>query len=379
VLVHDNEKFRKGEQYQESLGPVLGDGLLLSEGEFWRQQRHQMQPAFGPDALAGYAPVMVEYTRELLSEWRDGEVRDLHAEMMQLTVEIAAKALFDVDVREYESDIAEALEVVMDRSEKRLERPIDVPDSVPTPGNRRYNRALSALDSIAEEIVAAHDPGGDDVVSLLLQAKGQRPDLDDDQIRDEVKTLLLAGHETTALALTYTLHLLGQHPEQAERLRTELDEVLEGAAPAKDDIDALPYTRQTVREGMRVYPPVQGVIREVADPVELGGYEFAPGATVSMQQWVLHRDRRYYDDPEAFRPGRWTDALRDSLPAFAYFPFGGGPRRCIGDNFAKQEARLVLATVAQDWTVDPVTESLSFSPSITLRPDGPVRVRVRRR
>lgn len=202
VLVHENEKFRKGENYQEILGPIVGNGLLTSEGEFWRQQRHQMQPAFHPEALASYAPVMVEYTRRLLTDWQDDTVRDIHADMMRLTVEIAAKALFDVDIRNHESDIADALEVAMDRSEKRLERPIDIPDSVPTPGNRRFKRALSALDSIAAEIVEAHDAKGDNVVSRLLQAKKHTDALDDEQVKDEVITLLLAGHETTALTLT---------------------------------------------------------------------------------------------------------------------------------------------------------------------------------
>ena len=379
VLVHNNQQFRKGEMYQQSLGPVLGDGLLLSEGEFWRDQRHRMQPAFNPDALDAYAPAMVEYTERLLSEWRDGEVRDIHADMMQLTVEIAAQALFDVDIREYETSIADALETVMNRSEARLTRPIDIPDSVPTPMNRRYQRALSALDDIAAEIVADHDAGGDDVVSMLLTAKEQTNALDDKQIRDEVKTLLLAGHETTALALSYTLFALADNPEQQERLQAETDTVLGERAPTQDDIDDLDYTRQTIREGMRVYPPVQGLIREAAEPVELGGYEFPAGTTISMQQWVMHRDRRYYDDPEQFRPERWTDDLKQSLPKFAYFPFGGGPRRCIGDNFAKLEARLALATIAREWTVTPVTESLSCSPSITLRPDGPVKLRVHRR
>ncbi len=379
VLVHENQKFRKGEEYQQSLGPVLGNGLLLSEGEFWRRQRHRMQPAFDPEALAGYAPVMVEYTERLLSEWRDGAVRDVHADMMQLTVEIAAKALFDVDIQGYESDVAEALEAVMDRSEKRLTRPIDIPDSVPTPGNRRYKQALSTLQSIASEIVAEHDATGDDVVSRLLRVQEQSDELDDSQIEDEVVTLLLAGHETTALVLTYTLYLLARNPEQASRLHAELDEELGEDAPSQADLEALSYTERTVTEGMRVYPPVQGLIRETAEPVELGGYEFSAGTTVSIQQWVLHRDPRFFEAPESFRPERWTDELRDSLPRFAYFPFGGGPRRCIGEHFANQEAQLALATMAKDWKLEAVTEELEFSPSITLRPDGPVKLRVERR
>ncbi|MFD1570996.1 cytochrome P450 [Halorubrum laminariae] len=401
VLVHENDKFRKGEEYRRILSPVIGNGLLISEGEFWRRQRHRMEPAFHPDALAEYASVMVDYTRRLLSDWRDDTVRDIHADMMRLTVEIVAETLFDADIREYEVDIADALEAVMDRSEKRLKRPIEVPDVIPTPGNRRYKRAREALYAIADEIVAAHDADGDGVVSRLLQAKSHAEDLDDEQIRDEVVTLLLAGHETTALALTYTLYLLATNPAQAEKLRAELDETLNGAPPSNDLVDDLSYTKRTVREGMRVYPPVQSVIREPTESVELGGYECSAGTVVTIQQWVLHgrecrpraviqrvvtiqqwvlhRDPRFYERPEAFRPERWSDEFRESLPRFAYFPFGGGPRRCIGENFAKLEARLVLATIARDWEFDAVTDELSLSPSITLRPDGPVKLRVRRR
>jgi cytochrome P450 len=357
----------------------VGDGLLIAEGEYWRRQRHRVQPGFDPESLAGYAPVTVEYTERLLADWEDGEVRDVHGDMMQLAVEIVAKTLFDVDIREYESDIADALETVMDRSARRLRRPIDVPDWFPTPGNRRHRRALSTLDAIAAEIVDAHDAGGDDVVSTLLAAKDRTDEVDDERIRDEVVTLLLAGHETTALALTYTLYALAIHPDRAERLRDELDAVLDGRPPTGDDLERLPHTERTVREGMRLYPPVQTVVREAAEPVELGGYELPEGTTVSMQQWVLHRDPRWYDEPERFRPERWTAEFEASLPSFAYFPFGGGPHRCIGDRFAKQEACLALATIAREWEVEAVTDSLEFAPSITLRPKGPVELRVERR
>lgn len=377
VLVHENGAFRKGEQYREWLGPVVGDGLLIAEGEYWRRQRHRVQPGFDPESLAGYAPVAVEYTERLLADWEDGEVRDVHGDVMQLAVEIVAKALFDVDIRGYESEIAEALEVVMDRSARRTRRPVDVPDWLPTPGNRRYRRALSTLDTIAAEIVDAHDAGGDDVVSMLLAAKERTDEVDDGRIKDEVVTLLLAGHETTALALTYTLYALATNPEPMERLHDELDAVLDGRSPTGGD--DLPYTDRTVREGMRLYPPVQMIVREAVEPVELGGYELPEGATVSMEQWVLHRDPRWYDEPERFRPERWTADLEASLPRFAYFPFGGGPHRCIGDRFAKQTARLVLATIARNWEFEAVTDSLEFSPSITLRPKGPVELRVERR
>jgi len=194
-----------------------------------------------------------------------------------------------------------------------------------------------------------------------------------------VITILLAGHETTALALTYALHLLSENPEKRETLQAELDDVLEGRTPTVTDLDDLPYTERVVEESMRFYPPVYELIREADRDVVFDGYRIPEGRTVSFQQWVLHRDPRFYDDPEQFRPERWTDEMRQELPPFAYFPFGGGPRRCIGDRFAMLEARLVLATICQNWTIESTVEKLGFAPSITLRPDGPVEMVPERR
>ncbi|WP_256477572.1 cytochrome P450 [Haloferax sp. AB510] len=384
VLVQENQRYIKGELFQESLGTVLGDGLLTSEGEFWRQQRHLMQPAFLPQMLQRYSEVMVDYTERMLSSWEDGETRDIHEDMMSLTVEIAAKTLFDVDIREEESAVGDALETVMDYSSTSMKRPVDVPRWVPTPRNRRYQQALDDLTEVVGRIVTEHrdddpDPEANDVVSLLLTFRDDDGEpLPDEQIRDELVTILLAGHETTALALTYTLHLLGTNPEQAATLREELDAVLDSDRPSFGDLDDLTYTEQVVKEGMRVYPPVWELIREAAEPDTVGGYRVEPGQTVAVQQWVLHRDPRFYDDPLEFRPSRWTKAFERDLPKYAYFPFGGGPRRCIGDRFAMLEARLALATIAQSWTVDP-THDLSFDPSITLRPEGSVEMVVNRR
>ncbi|WP_435364666.1 cytochrome P450 [Haloarchaeobius sp. DYHT-AS-18] len=373
VLVQNNQAYIKGELFQQALGDALGDGLLTSEGTDWRDQRHRMQPAFHPGMLEQYSTMMTAGVERLLETWEDGETRDIHEDMMHLTVEIAAETLFDVDVRDEQAEVSAALEAIMDAAEV----PVDIPSWIPTPRNRRYEAAIETLDDIADRIVEKHDGGrGDDIVTILLTAQGK--EITRERVRDEIVTLLLAGHETTALTLTYTLHLLGRNPEQRERLQAELAEVLDGRTPTMADLEDLPYTEQTIEEGMRIYPPVWELIREAAEPDELGGYEIPVGATVSMQPWVIHRDGRFYDDPLSFRPERWTDEFKRSLPKFAYFPFGGGPRRCIGDRFAMLEARLVLATIAQEWTVEP-HDDLSFAPSITLRPDGPVEMTVRRR
>ncbi|GAD51327.1 unspecific monooxygenase [Halarchaeum acidiphilum MH1-52-1] len=384
VLVQNNQAYEKGERFQRSLRPTLGSGLLTSEGEFWREQRHTVQPAFHPEMLERYADVMAAYTERALDEWRDGEVRNVHADMMRLTVEIAATALLGVDVREAEGAIADALEALMDDASARMQRPVQVPRWLPTPGNRRFAEAQAELNDVVDTIVEEHRAGetaatDDDLLSLLLNATDHTgAPLTDEQIRDEVVTILLAGHETTALALTYTLHALGRDDGACAALEAEVDRVLGERRPDHDDLDALDVTERTVTEGMRLYPPVWQVIREADEPDDLGGYEIDPGTTIGMQQWVVHRDPRWYDDPTDFRPERWTDGFEASLPRFAHFPFGGGPRRCIGDRFAMQEARLALATIVRDWEVDPL-DDLSFAPSITLRPDGPVEIRVRRR
>ncbi|WP_058364946.1 cytochrome P450 [Haloparvum sedimenti] len=399
VLVHDNERYRKGELFMAALEPPLGNGLLTSEGSFWRRQRHAIQPAFAPDRLDAYADAMVDRATAETAGWSDGEVRNVHDDMMSLTVEVAAEALFGVDVTEFEDAVSDALGAVMDHVERRSRRPVDVPVWLPTPGNRRYRRALATLEEVADAVVdrqlaAADSDGatdgerpertdepadagpGPNVVRLLRES--DEADASREQLRDEVVTLLLAGHETTALTLTYACHQLGRHPEVAERLRAEVDDVLGDRDPTVADLAELDYTERVVKETMRLYPPVHELLREPTEDVTLGGYRIPAGSTVSFQQWVLHRDPAVYDAPTEFRPERWTEELTDSMPAFSYFPFGGGPRRCVGDRFAMMEARLVLATLARDWTFDPLGD-LSFAPSITLRPDGPVEMRVERR
>lgn len=390
VLVQDNQHYVKGDLFQNALRPVLGNGLLTSEGEFWRDQRHTMQPSFHPDAMQAYADVMVDYTERMLTDWQDGETRDIHEDMMHLTVEIAAKALFDVDIRKEEAAVSEALEAVMDLTSRNLRTPVNIPTWLPTPLNRRYSHALDELDDISDRIIAERREAGldedtTDVVGRLLKAQDAGAPIDDEQLVDEVVTILLAGHETTALALTYTLHALGETPDAERALHEAVDSALGASAndgeprsPTFDDLDDLPYVERCITEGMRLYPPVWELLRETTREESFDSYTVPAGETVAVQQWVLHHDPTYYDDPFAFRPDRWTDEFRSDLPAFAYFPFGGGPRRCIGDRFALQEARLALATVARDWRLHPEHE-LDFEPSITLRPADTVDMTVERR
>ena len=383
VLVENNQNYVKGEIFQRQLS-LLGEGVLNAEGERWRRQRHMVEPAFHPNRIAGYEEPMTDFTERLVDDYTDGEVRNVHGDMMTLTLEIVAHALFDVDIREAQDDVGRALETVMAHSRRRSARLVNIPDWVPTPGNVQYLRAANALDSIVSGIIEERRDGDDDsldVVSMLMTAEDESGEgMTDEQIHDEVMTLLLAGHETTAQALTYTWYLLATHPEVEQRLLAELDEVLAGDTPTVADLTALTYTEKVIRESMRLYPPVWGLLREPIADDEIDGYRIPAGKSVGVFQWVTHRDPRFYDDPLAFQPERWTDDFRRNLHPFAYFPFGGGPRRCLGDRFALQESRLVLATMAQSIHFEAIPSTdLELEPAITLRPANGLRMRVHRR
>ncbi|MFC6992447.1 cytochrome P450 [Haladaptatus sp. GCM10025707] len=377
VLVENNQNYRKGDLFQYELR-LLGQGLLNSEGAAWREQRHRLEPAFHPQRIAAFAEMMTGYTERFLEEWADEEVRDVHEDMMRLTLEIVADALFSVDIRRESTEIGEALETVMEQFRRSSRLPLEVPDWLPTRTNLEFHRAAKALDAVVANIIrernAGTREGADDVVSRLLDAG-----VPEENLRDEVLTLVLAGHETTALALSYTFDLLTRHPPVLAEVQAELDS-LAGHPPTMADVKAMTRTDQVLKESMRLYPPVYGLLREPLTDDEIGGYHIPVGATVGMHQWVIHRDPRFFSDPRSFRPDRWTPAFERELPAFAYFPFGGGPRRCIGDRFAMLEAKFVLGTILQQFDVEAVsTKPLELDPAITLRPKGGIRVRVTRR
>jgi cytochrome P450 len=373
VLVEGNEQYIKGDFFQDRLG-LLGNGLLTAEDETWRNQRHEIEPAFHPERIAGYGETMLSFTDRLLERGELPATRDVHEDMMALTLEIVADALFGVDIRDDESEVGDALGTVMEHFRRQTGRPVDIPEWLPTGDNRRYRRARETLETVVDDIIAERrgDEDAGDVVSMLLQGE-----MDDETIRDQVLTLLLAGHETTAQSLTFTAYLLAMHPAVERRVTTELDEQLDGEPPTVGDLGKLPSLERVVRESMRLYPPVPGIVRQPTRDDEIGGYRIPEGATILLSQWVIHRDPRFYDNPLAFDPDRWERQGRDDRPAFAYFPFGGGPRRCVGDRFAMMEARLVLARLLQSVRFETVPETdLGLSPSITLRPAGGLDLRI---
>lgn len=360
---------------------LLGDGLLLSEGDFWLRQRRLVQPAFHRQRLAAYGEVMTAYTARRLADWKDGAVVDIHDEMMALTQAIVAKTLFDADVADEASAVGDASRILMQDFSARLGSLLQLlPAWVPTPANIKAHRAVRRLDEVVYRMISARRRSAQDrgdLLSILLQAQdaddGTR--MTDRQVRDEVMTLFMAGHETTAAALSWTWFLLAEHPEVDARLADELRVVLGGRAPAVSDLPALRYTEMVVTESMRLYPPVYGMGRQALRATEVAGHPVARGTVVILPTWVVHRDPRWYEAPEAFRPERWAQDRARRLPRFAYFPFGGGPRLCIGNAFAMMEAVLILAAIAQRFRlVLAPGQRVTPTPYVTLRPEPGIRM-----
>ena len=353
--------------------PVLGNGLVTSEGAFWHRQRKLVQPAFLKARVQSYVPAMVELTNQMLNAWTSGKRVQIDFEFEALTSKIALKTLFDLDDHGDRERFDGVLKLAFDLMNARLRRIIKLPLWVPTPANLRLQRAIAELDRTVQGFIASgrsrHHHGNDLLSRLLLaQHEDGRP-MSDRQLRDEAMTLYLAGHETTALTLAWSWYLLSQHRRVEEKLVSEWQRVLRGVTPTAQHLQRLPYTAAVIAESMRLFPPVYVIGREATTELELGGYRVKPGYTVLMSQWVNHRDQNYFPDPEEFRPERWQDGLAKRLPKFAYYPFGGGQRICVGSTFALIEATIILAAVGQHYrfTVDP-DAVIDIKPQITLLP-----------
>ena len=377
VLVTNARKYSKGRVLRANRH-VFGEGLLTSEGDFWLRQRRLTQPAFHRARIASYAATMVEYTERLLEGWRDGEQRDAHQEMMRLTLQIVGKTLFDADVERDAQEVGKSLELLLEIG-ANFRRAIFVPHWLPTAANFRVKKEIAQIEKILYRIIGERRASGrdaGDLLSMLLAAQdedGSR--MTDRQLRDETITLFLAGHETTASTLSWTWWLLAQNPAVEAKLHAELDAVLGDRVPTLDDLSKLIYTGHVITESLRLYPAAWGLARLAVEDHEIAGYPVTKGMGVAMAQWVVHRDPRWYEAPEEFRPERWEDDLMKRLPRFAYFPFGGGPRQCIGNTFAVMEATLILATIARKFRLRLVANHpVTPLASITLRPRHGVHV-----
>ena len=372
ILVTHNRNFTKSRGLERTK-KLLGNGLLTSEKEFHLRQRRLMQPAFHRERIAAYGRTMVDYADQMRRVWSDGATIDASTEMMRLTLSIAGKTLFDVDVESRAAEVGRALTDVMESFWLTMLPFAEAMEKFPVGPMARARRARQRLDGIIYGFIAerrAHPTDRGDLLSMLLLAQdeddGSR--MTDRQVRDEAMTIFLAGHETTANALTWTWYLLSQSPADEAKLHAEVDRALGGRLPTIADLPSLPFVERVVTEAMRLYPPAWMVGRRAIEPYDIGGYVAPARSIFLMSQWLLHRDSRFFPEPDRFRPDRWTAEFKAALPKFAYFPFGGGPRQCIGEAFAWMELVLTVATIAQRWKLELVPgHPVVPQPVVTLR------------
>jgi cytochrome P450 len=366
----------------------VGDGILTSEGERWRRQKRLIQPLFTHRRVAGYVPMMVEEAKAVATRWaeaaRSGSppgMIDLNAEMTRVTLSVVGRALFGADVEHALAVLGPAFPLLSRRAVDRGLSPAPIPANWPTPGNRRAERAQKGIDELVDGIIArrkAEPSETPDLIGLLLEA--QDPEgghgLDDEEVRDQVLVFLLAGHETTAISLTFTLHLLGHHPEVQDAVQQEIDDVLGGRPPTLEDLPHLVQTTMAVKEAMRLYPAVFALGRVAARTVAVNGYEIPAGTVAVVSSWVTHRHPSFWDDPERFLPERFTPEREAARHRYAYFPFGGGPRACIGSYFSMLESVAVVAVLLSSYRLTTSSDPVPLFTGITLRPAAPMPCRI---
>jgi cytochrome P450 len=385
VLVGRNHDVHKSPFY-EAMKRVLGEGLLTSEDDFHRHQRRLIQPIFHHKRIKEYGEAMVEYGSRYRDRWREGETLDFHREMMGLTLAIVGKTLFGADVERDARDVGQAMATMLGTLDNlavfvvfMIGGPLaDNVERLPLPSMRRFRKGKEALDRVIQRLIAEKRTGdgdGADLLSSLLAAEENGAGMSDRQIRDEAITIFLAGHETTAVALSWTFCLLARHPEVEGKLHAELDEVLGDRLPTVEDLPRLDYTRKVLSESMRLFPPAWMIGRQAIADLELCGYDVPAGTVLLLPPFFVQRDERWWPEPRRFDPERFAREEEDTRPRYSYFPFGGGPRLCIGESFAWMEGELLLATIAQRWRprLAPGYPT-GLQPQVTLRPKAGMRM-----
>lgn len=382
ILLDNHSGYRKSEGIQR-LRPLIGNGIVALELPEWRRSRKILQPVFQRARVQALAPLFADATETMLDRWFEAPNTpfSLRDEMMRLTLSVVGRALFDADLTGTLDDVGHAFTDALDHVMARIQAPVPVPLWVPTPSNRRFERARALVDRTVYGIIAERrdrlEPGPNDLLGMMLDIREDGAPLSDEHLRDEVATLLLAGHDTTAYALTWTLYLLARNPRAHRRVLKEVHDMLGDQLPTAAHLEDLPFLEQVVQESLRLYPPSWGLARVPVRDDQVGGHTLPAGAMVLMSPYVLHRHPEYWDDPEAFRPERFTD---DAVRSRAYLPFGVGPRTCLGQHFATLELRLVLATILRRARVELVDrEPVPVRAGITLQPERAVMAHVRPR
>ena len=380
VLVEQADKFYKTPLFKNNARHIIGEGLLTSEDELHKRQRRLMQPTFHHQRIAGFANSMVESTQHMLDGWHDGVQLDIHHEMMRLTLEIVSQSLFGANVSHDADLVGEAITGGLRYVNARTTRPFAIPYRIPTPENLAERKRAKTLHRVVKRFIDERRASGEDrgdLLSMILLSMDEQGSMSDQQALDEVMTLFIAGHETTANALSWTFYLLAQYPEVEAKLCAEVDRALNGRAPTMDDLSRIPYTDQVIKESMRLFPPAWIVPREANQLVMLGGYPVAKNSILLSSPYTMQHSPRYFTEPDRFVPERFTEDFEKTLPKYAYFPFGGGPRVCIGNGFAMMEARLLLATIVQQYQLALVPDQTVVpEPVITLRPRDGIQMRL---
>jgi cytochrome P450 len=377
VLQENYRNYHKSVVY-EFLKPIAGAGLLTSEDDLWLRQRRILQPAFHRRVLGTLIGSMTDETSVLLDGWQNCRQRevDVLSEMMALTLAIISRTMLSTDVSGETDTVRDSVSVLRDHVNYRMMHFLSFPDRVPTPRNRRFASAIADIERIVYRMIEDRRSGtveADDLLSMLLGARDEETDegMSDKQIRDEVMTIFLAGHETTANALAWALYLLALHPDAEERLGDEVDRVLNGRTPTPEDLQGLPFARMVLEESLRLYPPAWAFGRQALVDHTIGGFRIAADTGVLVSPWLTHRHPEFWDEPERFDPERFLSERTAARPRYAYFPFGGGPRQCIGNEFALMEGQLILAMIAQSFRLRLVPgRPVEPEPAVTLRPKG---------
>ncbi|MFE6842891.1 cytochrome P450 [Streptomyces sp. NPDC057686] len=385
VLASESANFRKDNAFYQELRDSFGNGLLTSQDEDYLRQRRLVQPLFTKRRVDGYAGAVAAETRAVIAGWEQapGGVVDVGEEMMQLALRAVARILFGTDVEATVDVVDRCFPVITEYVLRRGYSPANIPRTWPTPGNKRAAAAMDELYAVCDKIIAERrsgdGAGGEDLLSLLAAATSTDDgEFDAAELRDQVLIFLLAGHETTATSLAFSLHLLARHPEQQGRAREEISRVLGDRTPEAADLDRLPYLTQVLKEAMRLYPAAPVIGRSSVAATEVGGRTVPAGSDVILAPWVTHRHPRYWPDPDRFDPDRFTPEAEAGRPRYAWFPFGGGPRACIGQHFSMLESVIALAMVLRAYEFEAVDTDVPVSAGITLQADGPIRCRLRR-
>ena len=383
ILVERHSEFHKAQMLRTSVGALLGNGLLTSEDGFWRRQRKLAQPAFHYGRISSYAQTMVQSTRDLIHDWQDGQTRDIAHDMMTLTLDIVTRTLFGTTVKQQAGYIGRLMYVVLEAANDRLNNYYPIWDKLFKHKQRQEHAAIRELTGIVDDIITEHRQHTEDNGDLLSMLMAARDDdgqpMSEQQLRDEVMTLFLAGHETTANALVWALYFVSQNTTVEDRLMREIAP-LGNRSPALQDLAQMPYGERVIKEAMRLYPPAAGATREPLHDIQLGGYLLPKGSNIAISSYAIHHNPTLFPDPERFDPERFSPENEPDIPKYAYLPFGGGPRICIGNTFAMMEARLALATIVQGYTLTLApTQSVRAEQLFTIRPKGGLKMIVRRR